>query len=161
MENVKVANFDGIYWPQKTMPAIVVYKKKSGYIGVPYVFGNSSGIEIERKTLTDMMIEIRKYGFVHRVDRSPADPENIVCTIYMHKVHELKCATEYFNEVCAGRKNFELRKDDRDYIAGDILVLKEWNAEHGYSGKTTRRIEIKYVLRNYEGLMPGYCILGL
>jgi hypothetical protein len=78
-------------------------------------------------------------------------------------VHELKTWPEYFQEVENGNKTFELRKNDRDYKVGNILILREWcpkNAE--YSGRIIKR-GIKYVLKDAEafGLRDGYVILGL
>lgn len=77
------------------------------------------------------------------------------------KIHELKILPEYYNAVQCGVKNFELRKDDRDYQVGDWLVLREWK-DGEYTGKATGR-EIRYILRDAQeyGLMKGYCIIGL
>ena len=41
------------------------------------------------------------------------------------QTHELKTWPEYFEAVKDGTKNFELRKDDRGFKAGDHLVLAE------------------------------------
>ena len=40
------------------------------------------------------------------------------------KTHELKLDVKYFDEVKDGNKNFEIRKNDRDFKVGDILELK-------------------------------------
>ncbi|WP_339011306.1 DUF3850 domain-containing protein [Lactococcus garvieae] len=40
------------------------------------------------------------------------------------KVHELKLDVKYFDEVKNDTKNFEIRKNDRDFKVGDILILK-------------------------------------
>lgn len=81
----------------------------------------------------------------------------------MSNTHELKTIQPYFNAVMTGSKNFELRKFDRNYELGDILLLHEYNPfTEKYSGKVIRKT-IKYILTNAErfGLMNGYCILGL
>jgi len=43
-------------------------------------------------------------------------------------VHELKTWTEFFWDIKAGRKTFEVRVNDRDFEVGDYLVLREWEA---------------------------------
>ena len=42
------------------------------------------------------------------------------------KIHELKIQPKYFTEVLYKRKNFELRKDDRNYQVGDLITLREY-----------------------------------
>lgn len=41
--------------------------------------------------------------------------------------HKLKCWPEFFIVVQGGLKNFEIRKNDRDYKVGDELVLQEFS----------------------------------
>lgn len=74
---------------------------------------------------------------------------------------EKKILPEYFKEVAAGNKRFELRKDEDDVQVGDVLLLKEWIEGKGYTGFSTSRV-VTYVLRNVPeyGLMDGYCIIG-
>lgn len=40
-------------------------------------------------------------------------------------IHELKILPEYYKAQVEGKKNFEIRKNDRDYKLGDKLVLQE------------------------------------
>lgn len=44
------------------------------------------------------------------------------------KTHELKLDTRYFNGVKSGKKNFEIRRNDRDFQIGDILELKKYKS---------------------------------
>ena len=77
------------------------------------------------------------------------------------KTHELKTIPPYFEQIRRGIKKFELRKNDRDYRVGDVLVLKEYLPfTQTYTGKETVR-EIEYILENFDGLQDGYCIMGL
>lgn len=46
-------------------------------------------------------------------------------------VHELKCWPEFFGALFAGDKRAEVRRNDRDYKAGDYLELKEWDPRTG------------------------------
>lgn len=41
------------------------------------------------------------------------------------KVHALKTLNPFFSDVLEGRKNFEVRKNDRDFKVGDVLCLQE------------------------------------
>ena len=77
------------------------------------------------------------------------------------KIHVLKILPKYFNEVASINKQFELRKDDRDYKVGDFLLFKEF-ADGEYTGRSFGCVQISYILRNCPeyGLMDGYCVLG-
>lgn len=57
-------------------------------------------------------------------------------------VHELKILPQFFIDVCRGNKTFEIRKDDRGYSVGDLLVLKEWENET-FTGRETI-VEVTY-----------------
>lgn len=75
--------------------------------------------------------------------------------------HKIKILPKYYEEVKAGIKTFELRKNDRNYMRDDTICLMEWDGEH-YTGREIRAT-ITYVLVDCEqyGLMDGYCILGI
>ncbi|MDG4985166.1 DUF3850 domain-containing protein [Lactococcus lactis] len=49
------------------------------------------------------------------------------------KTHDLKLDIKYFEDVKSGKKNFEIRKNDRDFQVGDILELKAF--KNGYYAK--------------------------
>lgn len=75
--------------------------------------------------------------------------------------HELKILPEHFQAVWEGDKRAELRKDDRGYEVGDVLVLREWDG-HKYTGSGLA-VRITHILRNCPeyGLADGYCILSI
>jgi len=73
--------------------------------------------------------------------------------------HELKIFPEYFEALETGRKRFELRKNDRDFSEGDILILREWK-DGEYSGKSVR-CHVDYILENFNGLDPTYVIMSI
>lgn len=77
------------------------------------------------------------------------------------KKHELKILPQYFQPVWDGTKTFELRKDDRDYQRGDILVLREWDGEK-YTGSALC-VKVTYILQDADkyGLKNGYVIMGI
>ncbi|HBE9627327.1 TPA: DUF3850 domain-containing protein [Clostridioides difficile] len=74
-------------------------------------------------------------------------------------IHELKILPQYFKEVANGNKNFEVRKNDRGFKKGDLLVLQEFDGEK-YTGLETRK-EITYLLDNSNYLQDGYVVLGI
>lgn len=89
-------------------------------------------------------------------------------------LHKLKTHPQYFRIVKNGIKEFECRKDDRGFKVGDELLLEEWvpdpiNEKFGlgelvtvgtYTGEILHR-RIKCILRDFEGIQPGFVILGL
>ena len=77
-----------------------------------------------------------------------------------NRLHELKIYPKYFAAVLSGAKTFEIRKNDRDYQVGDMLLLREWdNIE--YSGRTIRA-EITYIMRDdFIGIAEGCVALGI
>lgn len=75
------------------------------------------------------------------------------------QVHKIRLASNYFEDVAAGVKTFELRKSDRHYRKGDILELMEFT-----EGRNTGRLiraEVTYLLEDYTGLEDGYCIMAI
>lgn len=78
----------------------------------------------------------------------------------MKQTHELKTQQPYYDDVLSGRKSFELRRDDRDFKLGDLLLLREFNPRYGFTGET-QSFDIVYILRNSQFLKEGYCALGL
>jgi hypothetical protein len=82
--------------------------------------------------------------------------------IQTSKTHELKVVEPFFEHLRNRSKNFELRRNDRDFQVGDFLILKEYSPEKGFSGRALYS-KIRYILKDCPefGLMDGYCILGL
>lgn len=82
-------------------------------------------------------------------------------------VHQLKCASNYFEDVITGRKTFEVRKNDRDFRVGDFIALNELTPhecnekkEHLETGKSAL-FHIHYILDDPEYVKEGYVILGI
>lgn len=74
------------------------------------------------------------------------------------KVHQIRLAKPYFDDVANGIKTFELQKNDRDYKKGDILEMMEFA-----DGKNTGRmvkVLVTYILEDYTGIEDGYCIMA-
>ena len=80
-------------------------------------------------------------------------------------VHELKTWEEYFKAISSVEKDFELRKNDRGFLTGHELLLREYRQPtRSYTGRTLHR-KISYLLSGKEaeefGLKTGYCIMSL
>jgi len=84
--------------------------------------------------------------------------------------HDLKTDPEVFQASADGVKNFEIRRNDRDFKVGDVLTLHE--TEHSgaemqdgkplvYTGRSTKA-KIYYILHGpIYGLEDGWVILAL
>lgn len=86
------------------------------------------------------------------------------------QTHILKTRPVYFDAVKSGDKNFEVRRDDRGFQKGDVLVLRRTLpdrpdlVEYGLGAKVAHEItrQIAYVLTGGQfGIEPGYVVLGL
>ena len=75
-------------------------------------------------------------------------------------VHELKILPVFFDSVAEGEKTFELRRNDRGFLVGDYLKLREWSELPGYSGRELL-VKVTYMTVDFVGLEDGYCILGI
>jgi hypothetical protein len=84
--------------------------------------------------------------------------------------HELKTLEQYWDAINDGRKTFEVRRNDRAFQTGDILVIKKVDARGYYlmdgydfgAEPYTLRKRITYLLQGGQfGIEPAYCVLGL
>lgn len=79
-------------------------------------------------------------------------------------IHELKIATEFFQEVISGRKTFEIRENDRNFKVGDLLALNECRVgddnKISYTGASCL-VEVDYILKNTPFLKNGYVCLSI
>ena len=75
------------------------------------------------------------------------------------KVHDLKTLPEYFEAVDSGAKPFEVRFNDRDFKAGDVLNFREYS-DGEYTGRVLRR-KVTYVLDDQGSCKEGFVVLGL
>lgn len=84
--------------------------------------------------------------------------------------HVVKCWPEYFDAMERGDKCFEVRRDDRGYQGGDILILQRTREdsrhqiEYGIDGKPRRELRrrIRWILTGGQfGIEPGYVVMQL
>ena len=110
---------------------------------------NEEQDRIDRETAKTL----RERADEEKMEKLPSDMDDIV------KIHQIRLASMYYDDVASGRKSFELRKNDRDYHVGDRLEMMEFN-----NGRHTGRnikADIIYMLEDYSGLEDGFCILGI
>lgn len=90
--------------------------------------------------------------------------------------HKLKTLPAYWDAIASGEKNFEVRRDDRGFQKGDVLVLQKLDTDtfgnpsiylkmDGY-GATAKPIELRrriaYVLTGGQfGIDAGYVVMAL
>lgn len=79
------------------------------------------------------------------------------------KTHELKTWPSFFAGLRDGTKTFELRKNDRAFDVGDLLVLREWKpVGECYTGELElRRVSCMLTSTQFGGLQPGFVIMGI
>lgn len=77
------------------------------------------------------------------------------------KTHELKTVQPHFANVASGVKRAEIRRDDRGFAVGDVLILREYDpASCSYSGREVE-VRVTHVLSGFEGLAAGYVSLSI
>lgn len=74
-------------------------------------------------------------------------------------IHELKIIPEYFEKIITGEKTFEVRKDDRCFMTGDLLALNEYDGNN-YTGKCCI-VYIDYILSESDYCKEGYIIMSI
>lgn len=77
-----------------------------------------------------------------------------------NKIHTLKCVLEPFQKKWEGNKNWEFRKNDRDYKVGDILIEQEYNpTDNSFTGREIKE-KVVYILYEGFGIPEGHCIMS-
>lgn len=72
----------------------------------------------------------------------------------------LKCENPWFSDVYSGKKNFEVRIDDRGYKEGMNVTLLEYDRPKDlYLGRSVH-VRITYILRDNRFVPEGKCIFG-
>lgn len=79
------------------------------------------------------------------------------------KTHELKCHPHFFAAIAAGKKTFEIRRNDRDYRVGDVLDLREFDPTFGNTGRRLSGLDVVYIMtaEDFPAILPGFVIMGL
>jgi ASC-1-like (ASCH) protein len=77
-------------------------------------------------------------------------------------LHELRTWPHFFEAVWDGRKTAELRRDDRGFAVGDIILLQEYEPTSGdYSGREILARVTHIVDSATFGLQDGHVMLSM
>lgn len=80
----------------------------------------------------------------------------------MPKTHILKTVQPFYDGVVAGRKKFEVRKNDKNFEIHDIVILSEYDVATNYFSRETTEFEITGILLYHrKALQDGYVVLRL
>lgn len=65
-------------------------------------------------------------------------------------------------QVASGAKNFEIRKNDRDFQRYDVLHLRNWDDHKNEYKYGDVLAEVTYILKGGQfGIQEGYVVMGL
>lgn len=89
----------------------------------------------------------------------------------LKKKHKVKILLEYANAILEGRKSFEIRKNDRNYKEGDLIIFDVIEKDEKGNIKkipnhllTKRTYQITYILESKdfpEGIPSEYCVFSI
>ena len=82
----------------------------------------------------------------------------------MTKAHEIKCHPHFFDALKRGDKNFEIRRNDRGYHNGDVLIIRKYDPSYGViPGEQPLHFKVTYLMtdEDFPGLLPGYVVMGI
>lgn len=76
--------------------------------------------------------------------------------------HDLKTTDPYFSEIVSGNKTFEVRINDRDFRAGDLLILKQYdNKLNCYTGNHCF-VNVTFILQGGSfGIHKDYVVMSI
>jgi hypothetical protein len=77
------------------------------------------------------------------------------------RIHALKTWPAFFAEVRAGRKRFEIRRNDRGFAVGDCLVLQEWNPDTKTYTREAASMRVTYLVQGEWGLPGDVCVMSI
>ena len=82
--------------------------------------------------------------------------------------HDLKSWPQFFRPIANRVRTHELRRNDRDFRVGDVVLLREWDPEtERYTGARCEVVVSSITSQEVpcaasdEGLRPDFCILSV
>lgn len=78
------------------------------------------------------------------------------------EIHELKTWRRVFDAILDGRKTFEFRENDRNFKAGDALLLREWDEQGNHYTGRDHLVSVTYLTYGQEfGIPEGFVIMSI
>lgn len=74
-------------------------------------------------------------------------------------IHSLKTEKRFFEDVKSGKKNYEIRKNDRGYEVGDYLALNEWEND-AFTGRDVL-VKVTYILDEERICKEGFVAMAI
>lgn len=76
--------------------------------------------------------------------------------------HKLKIERPYYDAIKRGDKTFEVRRDDRGFQKGDILVLAQCDGSYVSRWPSPLRCEVLWILTGGQhGIQPGFVVMSI
>lgn len=86
----------------------------------------------------------------------------------MPKIHELKSWPQFFRAIKDGSRTHELRRNDRDFNIGDVLILQEFDPDLQHYTGDVLNVEVTSITSFAQpcavsgaALDPSFCILSV
>ncbi len=76
------------------------------------------------------------------------------------KTHNLKCWESVFRATVDGSKPYEVRRNDRDYEVGDVLVLWRWDPVASRPTGEFTTVAVTALTQGRWGLPDDMCVMG-
>lgn len=86
----------------------------------------------------------------------------LLCEEVKTTVHRLKTWSEFFVPLSSGKKTFEVRKNDREFKVGDVLILEEFDPEKNCHTGQNESFRVTYILPGGQfGIDPDFVVLAI
>ena len=81
--------------------------------------------------------------------------------------HDLEISPRFFGDIVSGEKRCEIRRNDRDYRVGDLLLLREYDQKGGgrYTGQSVL-VRVTHIVHEssiseFNLLAPGCVVMSI
>ncbi len=83
----------------------------------------------------------------------------------MATIHALKVDNKWLSALWSRKKTSEVRKNDRNFLVGDYLVMEAVDNDAGNGWRECEFVaQIRHIITHDEfpeGIAPGYCVLSI